>query len=392
MIASYEIPVNRTEVVTTPLEASQLSKELGFPVVLKIHSPDLTHEPNIGGVASDLHSRSEVSNAFKRIISNLKRLKSDSNILGATVQPMPTEKGFKLLLGAKEDPTFGPIILFGAGGAMAEFVKDVAMAIPPLNSTLALRLVEKTRIFNLLSNGFRDIPPADVDTLIKVVVNFSELISAFPEITEVDINPLYIRGDHVVALDARIKVERTKEKSPHHLIITPYPSQYESYHTLKDGTVVLCRPIRPEDEPLMLELFNTFSEKTIVYRFFHRIKVTTHERLVRFTQIDYDREIPIIAVCQPPGRERILGILQVIFEPKGDKAEFALVVGDLWQGRGLGRKLMEICVAIAKEKGVKLLWGDIIPDNEPMINLSKKTGFNIERRDASLYAELKLDA
>jgi acetyltransferase len=392
IVASYEIPVNRTEVVTTPLEASQVSKELGFPVVLKIRSPDLTHEFNIGGVASDLHSRSEVSKAFKRIISNVKRLKSDTNILGVTVQPMPTEKGFELLLGAKKDPTFGSIILFGAGGAMAEFTKDVAMAIPPLNSTLALRLIEKTRIFDLLSNGFRDIPPADVDTLVKVVVNFSELISAFPEITQVDINPLYIRGDYVVALDARIKVERTKQKSPHHLLITPYPSQYESYHTLKDDTVVLCRPIRPEDEPLILELFNTFSEKTIVYRFFHHIKVTTHERLVRFTQIDYDREIPIIAVCQPPGRERILGILQVIFEPKGEKAEFSLVVGDLWQGRGLGKKLMEIYISIAKERGAKLLWGHILPDNVPMINLSKKMGFNIENRNGVLYAELKLDA
>ncbi|MGE5443087.1 MAG: GNAT family N-acetyltransferase [Ignavibacteriales bacterium] len=392
IIASYEIPVNHTEVATTPSEASQVAKELGFPVVLKIHSPDVTDKSNMGGVALDLHSDAEVSNAFDRIVSSVKRLKPNASILGATVQPMIMEKGFELILGAKKDPIFGPIIVFGAGGEMTEFVKDVAMAIPPLNSTLALRLMEKTRIFNLLSNGFRDIPPANIDALVKVIVNFSELISHFPEITEVDINPLYVRGGHILALDARIKVERTHEKPPHHLIIAPYPSQYESYYTLKDGTVTLLRPIRPEDEPLILELFNTFSKETIVYRFFHVIKVTTHEQLVRYTQIDYDREIAIIAVGQPPGRERIFGIVQLIFEPGEEKAEFAIVVGDPWQGRGLGTKLMEVCVSIAKQRGVRLLWGEIIPENMPMINLSKRMGFNIENRDGSLYTELKLDA
>src|SRR5579885_2234572 len=312
IIASYEIPVNHTEVATTPIEASQVAKELGFPVTLKIHSPDVADKSNMGGVALDLHSEEEVSNAFDRIVSNVKQLKPDTNILGVTVQPMITEKGFELILGAKKDPIFGPVIAFGAGGEMTEFIKDVAMAIPPLNSTLALRLMEKTRIFNLLSNGFRNIPPANIDALVRVIVNFLELIVDFPDITEADINPLYVRGEHILALDARIKVERTEEKPPHHLIIAPYPSQYESYYTLKDGTVTLLRPIRPEDEPLILELFNTFSKETIVYRFFHVIKVTTHEQLVRFTQIDYDREIAIIAVCQPPGRERIFGIVQLI--------------------------------------------------------------------------------
>ncbi len=392
IIASYEIPVNHTEVATTPIEASQVAKELGFPVTLKIHSPDVTDKSNMGGVALDLHSEEEVSNAFDRIVYNVKRIKRDASILGVTVQPMITEKGFELILGAKKDPIFGPVIAFGAGGEMTEFIKDVAMAIPPLNSTLALRLMEKTRIFNLLSNGFRNIPPANMDALVNVVVNFSELIVDFPEITEADINPLYVRGEHILALDARIKVERAEEKPPHHLIIAPYPSQYESYYTLKDGTVTLLRPIRPEDEPLILELFNTFSKETIVYRFFHVIKVTTHEQLVRFTQIDYDREIAIIAVCQPPGRERIFGIVQLIFEPGEEKAEFAIVVGDPWQGRGLGAKLMEVCVSIAKQRGVRLLWGEFIPGNMPMINLSKRMGFNIENRDGSVYAELKLDA
>jgi acetyltransferase len=379
--------------------------------VLKIHSPDITHKSNVGGVALDLNSETEVSNAFDRIVSNVKQLKPDANILGVTVQPMVTERGFELILGAKKDPIFGPVIAFGAGGVMTEFIKDVEMAIPPLNSTLALRLIERTRIFSLLLNGFRDIPPANMDALVNVVVNFSELIVDFPEITEADINPLYVRGEHILALDAdlkktekrrkgererilaldaRIKIERTDEKPPHHLIITPYPSQYESYHTLKDGTVVLLRPIRPEDEPLMFELFNTFSKKTIAYRFFHFIKVTTHEQLTRFTQIDYDREIAIIAVRQPPGRERILGVGQVIFEPREEKAEFAAMIGDPWQGKGLGAKLMEVCISIAKERGVKLLWGEVIFENRPMINLFKKMGFNIEKRDGSLYAELKL--
>lgn len=392
IIASYEIPVNRTEIAATTLEVSRIAGELSFPVVLKIHSPDITHKSNVGGIALDLHSDAEISEAFERIVSNVRRLKPDASILGVTVEPMIMEEGFDLILGAKKDPTFGPIIVFGAGGLMTEFIKDVAMAIPPLNSTLALRLMEKTRIFNLLSNGFRNIPPANIDTLVKVIVNFSELIADFPEITEVDINPLYVKGDHILTLNACIKVERTDEKSPHHLMITPYPSRYESYHTLKDGTVVLLRPIKPEDEPLILELFNAFSQETIVYRFFHIIRVTTHEQLIRYTQIDYDREIAVIAVGQPPGRERIFGIVQLIFEPGRDKAEFAVVVGDPWQGRKLGKILMEVCISIAKERGVKLLWGEIIHHNRQMINLSKKTGFNIEKRDGSLYAELRLDA
>ncbi|GBD39364.1 hypothetical protein HRbin37_01643 [bacterium HR37] len=391
VVASYEIPVNSTEVVTTPMEASKVARDLGFPVVLKVHSPDLTDRSSVGAVAFTLHTDSEVVHAFERILSNVKKLRPDASVLGVTVQPMMMEKGFELILGAHKDPVFGPLILFGTGGSMAEFIRDIAIAIPPINSTLALRLMEKTRIFNLLLRGFRDIPPANVDSLVKIVVNFSELITDFPEIVDVDLNPLYVRGDSIVVLDARIRVERTKDRSPHHLIIAPYPDQYESYHTLKDGTVVLLRPIRPEDEPLILELFNTFSEKTIVYRFFRLIRVTTHEQLVRFTQIDYERELSIIAVSQPPGRQRILGIVQLVFEPVGNRAEFALVVGDPWQGRGLGRKLMEVCISIAKERKVKLLWGEIIPENIPMINLCKKMGFNIEKKNGSVYAELRLE-
>jgi acetyltransferase len=392
IIASYEIPVNRTEVATTSLEASRVANEVGFPVVLKIHSTGVTHKSNVGGVALALHSETEVSEAFDRIVSNVKRLRSDASIFGVTVQPMIMEKGFELLLGTKKDQIFGPIVVFGAGGVMTEFIKDVEMAIPPLNSNLALRLMERTRIFNLLLDGFRDIPPANVDALVNVIVNFSELIADFPEIAEADINPLYVRGERIFALDARIKVEKTKERAPFHLMITPYPSQYESYHTLKDGTVVLLRPIRPEDEPLILELFNTFSQKSIINRFFHFLKVSTHEQVVRFTQIDYNREVAIIAVCQPPGRERILGIGQVLFEPRGEKSEFAVIVGDPWQGKGLGRILIDSCISIAKEKGARFLWGDVIPENRPMINLFKRTGFKIERRENSFYAELRLDA
>ncbi|MDA2919517.1 GNAT family N-acetyltransferase [Desulfobacterota bacterium AH_259_B03_O07] len=391
IISSYDIPVNHTEIVTTSWEATKASKDIGFPVVLKIHSPNIMHKSNIGGLTLNLKSESEVFDAFKRIISNVKRFRQDAKILGVSVQPMIKESGFECVLSAKKDPDFGPIIFFGAGGMMTEFINDVATAIPPLNSTLAVRLLEKTRIFNLLSKGFCSIPPANIDELVKVIVNFSELIADFPEISEVDINPLYVRGDSILALDTRIKVTRTVEKSPQHLIITPYPSNYESYHTLEDGTVVLLRPIKPEDEPLILELFNTFSEETIIARFFHLRKITTHEQLVRFTQVDYDRESAIIAVCQPPGRERILGIGQVIFEPKEDKAEYAVVVGDPWQGRGLGNKLMDACISISKAKGVKLLWGEIIPENEHMKKLASKMGFAIKQREDSMYTELELN-
>lgn len=390
IIASYEIPVNHTEIATTPLEASNASNEIGYPVLMKIHSPDVVRKRNEGGVAHDLRTESEVIDSFKRVTSTVKRLKPDANILGVSVQRMIKDKGFECILGAKRHPTFGPIIYFGTGGIMAGYANDIAMAIPPLNSTLALRLMEKTRIFDVLSRGFDSIPAAKIDSIVKVIVNFSELIADFPEINEIEINPLYVRNDLVLALDARIEIRRTNQGSAHHLLIAPYPGDYESYHTLKDGTVVLLRPIKPEDEPLMLELFNTFSEKTIVSRFFHLINVTTHEQLIRFTQIDYDREISMIAVCQPPGRERILGIGQLIFDPKGEKAEFALVVGDPWQGRGLGTRLLDACIEISQQRGVKDLWGEIIATNEPMGNLFKKMGFSIIKRGHSYYAELSL--
>ncbi len=392
IIASYEIPVNHTEIATTALEASNASKEIGYPVLMKINSPDVVNKSSCGGVALDLRTESEVIDSFDRVISTVKRLKPGADILGVSVQRMITDKGFECILGARKDRTFGSLIYFGTGGIMSGYINDVAMAIPPLNSTLALRLMEKTRIFDLLSAGFSNIPAAKIDNIVKVIVNFSELIADFPEIVEIEINPLYVRNDLVLALDARVKIQRSNPGSSLHLLISPYPSNYESYHTLKDGTLVLLRPIKPEDEPLMLELFNTFSEKTIVSRFFHLINVTTHEQLIRFTQIDYDREISMIAVCQPPGRERILGIGQLVFDPKGEKAEFAIVVGDPWQGRGLGTRLLDTCISISEERRVRYLWGEIIPTNERMGNLFKKRGFKISKRENSFYAELNLSA
>ncbi|HEX3035362.1 MAG TPA: bifunctional acetate--CoA ligase family protein/GNAT family N-acetyltransferase [Thermodesulfobacteriota bacterium] len=376
LMESYGIPVNRTAVSTSPEQAAELAAEIGFPAVLKIHSPDITHKTEAGGVILDLDSKEEVKSAYEKIIENARNYNPEARIIGVTVQRMIKEKGYELILGSKYDPLFGPVILFGMGGIITEVIRDKAIALPPLNSVLARRLMEQTKVFKLLS-GFRNRPPVNLEYLEEILVRLSHLVTDFPEIREIDINPLFINESAAFALDVRVIVKPTKVKSPEHMVLSPYPRRYETHWKLGDGTPVLLRPIKPEDENMMIELYNTFSMRTIQFRFFHALKSMTHEQIIRYTQIDYDRDMAIVAVEERSEGDRILGVGRTTYYPNLDASEFAVVVGDPWQGKGLGTKLLKVCINIAKEKGTRLLWGDIMAENERMIRLCKELGFKI---------------
>ena len=380
----YNIPVVKTFAAKTPDEAVRLASSIGYPVVLKILSPQISHKTEVGGVALDLNSESEVREAYERIISNAKAHNPNAEILGVTVQRMVRKKGYEIIIGSKKDPIFGPVIVFGMGGISVDLFEDYAVGIPPLNQTLAKRLMEETKVYQLL-RGYRNLPSANIKLLEEILLRFSQMIIDFPQIKEVDINPILIDDKEALALDARIVIDKDlvfQKVEPHqHLIISPYPKKYESLWKLRDGRTVLLRPIKPEDEPLWLEMFQNFSEESIRFRFFQIIKDTPHEVRVRYCNIDYDREIAIVAELNEDGRRRILGVARVNLEPDRKRGEIAFIVADPWQGLGLGTKLVDYAIDIAKDMGVEVLYAIMLEDNYRAIDLVKKMGFVLTRQE-----------
>jgi acetyltransferase len=246
-------------------------------------------------------------------------------------------------------------------------------------------------VFRVLK-GYRTAPPADLDRLAEILVRVSQLVTDFPEIVELDINPFLVINGRFVAVDARLIIEPAEVPAPRHLIIAPYPNQYESHWMLRDGTPVLLRPMKPEDEPLVSDFLGKCSEETIYFRYFKLIKKWTHEMLIRFTQNDYDRELGLMAIGQPPGPEVMLGVCRLVMEANRETAEFAVIVADQWQGKGLGPKLVEAVIAIARERRVKLLWGEVLASNQPMLDMVKRLGFRLTRQTESqtFRVEMKL--
>lgn len=380
----YDIPVARSFVARTPDEAVTVASRVGYPVVAKILSPQIVHKSDAGGVVLDINDEAGLREAFDRITRRAKEYAPDAEILGVTVQHMVEKRGQEVILGAKHDPIFGPVILFGMGGVGVEVFKDFAIGLPPLNQTLARRIMEETKVFQLLK-GFRNMPPANIKQLEEIMVRFSQMLVDFPQLKEVDINPLLANESQVIALDARIVIDKElvfARIEPHqHLVVSPYPKKYETLWKLRDGRTVLLRPIKPEDEPLWLEMFQSFSEESIRYRFFQIIKDTPHEVRVRYCNIDYDREIAIVAELTEEGRRKILGVVRLIVEPDGRSGEIAFIVADPWQGLGLGTKMIEYVIEICKEKGLETIYGIMLPDNRRAIRVMKDMGFVIEYRD-----------
>lgn len=366
--------------------AGAVANGVGYPVVMKIQSPDISHKTDVGGVRLDLKSEGEVRQAYMAMMAAVKAHSPTARIEGVSIQRMVSGYDYELIIGARKDPALGPVIVFGHGGVEAEHHKDIAIGLPPLNQTLARMLMERTALYQMLSRGFRNRPAADLRLLDETLVRVSNMIVDFPEIKELDINPLAVSGDQAVALDARIILDEAVAAAGapehSHLIITPYPTRYVQPWRCRDGRPVLLRPIRPEDEPLERDLIAGLSPESSRYRFFYIIKDITHDMLSRFCNIDYGREIAIIAEYTAAEKPRNVGVGRLIMEPGTDTGEFATLVADDFQDVGLGHKLTDVLIGIAQERGLKSMYGVILKDNTRMMGLARALGFKLETLSA----------
>ncbi|MEN6615415.1 MAG: GNAT family N-acetyltransferase, partial [Syntrophorhabdus sp.] len=379
-LVTYGMNVTMPQLATSIEQATNIAHGIGYPVVLKIVSPEITHKTDVGGIATRITNGEELIEAWQNIMTRVKANAPQAPITGISVQKMIENIDYELIVGAKKDNDFGTIILFGMGGIGTEIFKDVSIGLPPLNQILARRMMQDTRIYGVL-RGFRGRKPADMKNLEEFIVNFSNLIVDFPEIGEMDINPVVIADGKVHALDARIVLDLSqvdhKALYPH-LVLTPYPSRYVMNWKLRDGTVAVLRPIKPEDEPLEYEMLTTLSKESLRVRFFSIIKDISHEMLMRFCNIDYDREIAMVAEVYEPER-RIVGISRLISDPEGRKAEYAIVIHDDYQGKGLGYKLLDLLIGIAQDKGLDEIYGSVLSENDRMLSIAEKLGFRVKR-------------
>ncbi len=381
LLAAYGVPVAAPVAAYSAAEAEQAAIRAGFPVVLKILSPDITHKTDVGGVVLNLKNGAEVRQAFDRIAASVKAHRPDARIDGVTVQPMiSAASGVELILGARQDPVFGAVILIGIGGVTAELLQDRALGLPPFNERLARRMLESLRTWPLLS-GYRGRPGVDLDRLIDVLMRFSFLIADCPEILEMDVNPLLATADGLIALDARVVAgvsPLAHEKFPFaHLAIRPYPGEFTRKAVLKDGAAITLRPIKPEDEPLWQELLNNCSARSLWFRFRHLFKNTSHEVAARYCYLDYDRELALVAEIESAGQRRLLGVGRLAADADHQNAEYAVLVADEFQEKGLGNLLTEACLDIARRWGVRELYGETTIDNPRMIALFKRHGFEL---------------
>ena len=384
LLSYYEIPVSEFRLATNEEEAGRIGDKLGFPVVMKISSPDILHKTDVGGIKLNIRSRQEAWAAYREIVSSARKSMPDAHIEGVFVEKMVAKK-YELIIGGKKDPIFGPTIIFGMGGVAVEVFKDTNIGLPPLNMALAKRLIEDTKIYELLK-GFRGMEGADLDAIEYLLYKFSYLLMDFREIKEIDINPFSVDKHGGVTLDAKVILDEdvkkgVKFKHYSHCVISPYPQEYITTFVMKDGREVILRPIRPEDEPMEAELFNNLSPEAQRFRFFGLIKNLTHDMLVRYTQIDYDREIAIVVEMEEKGKKLIAGVARLVEDAYHDSAEFAIVVADPWQGLGLGNKLTDYILEIAKRRQLKVVCATVLNDNYKMLGMFKKRGFDLKNRD-----------
>ena len=397
LLAHYGIPVVETRAAENEEQAVAIANEIGYPVVLKLLSNTIAHKTDVDGVRLQLQSEEQARGAYRAIQAAVTEKAGAEHFAGVTVQPMVRRDGYELILGSTVDAQFGPVILFGSGGVMVEVYRDRALALPPLNTTLAQRLMENTRIFAALK-GVRGRKAVDLVALEALLVRFSQLVVEQPWIREIDINPLLASPEHLLALDARVLVHdstMTVDKLPRPAI-RPYPAQYVWGFQLKDGTPVTIRPIRPEDEPLMVKFHETLSERSVYLRYFCSLSLSTrveHERLVRICFGSYDRGFALVADRRNPetGQHEVLGVGRFSAIHRSE-AEAAVLVSDRWQGRGLGTELLAGVTRVARQEGFRKLVGEILRDNLPTQVIFKKTGFILRPMEdpSSISAQLEL--
>ncbi len=386
-LSSYGISSLRTLTAANENEAVEQAKVVGYPLVMKILSPDITHKTDVGGVAVNITSEEQLRSEYAAMMDQVARKVPKANITGVTIQRMLQKIDYEIILGAKKDNDFGSVIVFGLGGVAAEIMKSIGIGMPPLNQTLAKRLIEDSGILHMLQ-GYRGKKPADMRLLEQILVNFSNLIIDFPEIAEMDINPIGISNGKPYALDARIILDPTEfhpyQQQYPHLVLTPYPSRYIIPWRLTDGQEVTLRPIRPEDEPLEEEMLTSLSERTMKERFFQTIMGITHNMLTRFCNLDYDREMAIIAELKEGDKKKIIAIGRLVIEPDTRNGEFAIVVQDSYQGKGLGFKLMDMLIGIAQDKYLYSIYGIVLSENERMLRATRRLGFVQQKLEEGL--------
>ena len=385
VLAAFGLPVPRTIVAADREAAVATAGELGYPVALKIHSPDITHKSDVGGVRLNLQNAEMVASAFDDMLHHVRALQPAARIEGAAVQPMLRfAHAREVLVGVATDPVFGPAISFGAGGVAVEALRDTAVALPPLNGVLARELMGRTRISRLLAQH-RDIPAADADALAAILEGVSRMVCALPWLKEMDLNPVIAHPGGAVIADARIVIDPARLQAPPrygHMAIHPYPAELEGEMRLRDGSVVAVRPIRPEDAALERQFFDALSERSRFQRFLNQMAQLPPQMLARFTQLDYDRELALVALA--PGGKEFIGVGRYAPNADGETAEFALTVADAWQGRGVGRALLERLCDCARAAGYRTLYGHILNANQDMLGLAERLGFVQSGRDGDL--------
>ncbi|AHY45689.1 ATP-grasp domain [Rubrobacter radiotolerans] len=398
LLAAYGIPTVETRVATTEDEAVRAAEEIGYPVVLKIHSETITHKTDVGGVRLNLPDEAAVREAFSTMKSRVTSEFAESDFLGVTVQPMEKLDGYETILGSSMDPQFGPVLLFGSGGSLVEVYRDRALALPPLTTTLARRMMERTRIYEAFA-GVRGRGPVDRKELARLLVRFSQLVVEQPWVAELDINPLLISEDRFLALDARVVIHdpETPEQQLPKPAIRPYPNQYVTKGETNEGEEFTVRPIRPEDEPLMVKFHESLSEQSVYMRYFHMMRLdqrTAHERLTRICFIDYDREMALVAERVNPetGEREIMGVGRLSrhgFVP--GEAEFSVLIADPFQRKGLGTLLLERLLEVGRAEGLSRITAEILMDNRPMQKISRNCGFTLHRDLEEMVVKAELD-
>lgn len=385
LLRAFGIPVPPSPIAATRDAAVAAAREIGFPVALKIHSPDITHKTDVGGVRLNLQNADMVAEAFDGILRDARRLRPEARIEGAVVQPMLRfAHQREVLVGVATDAVFGPVISFGAGGVSVEAVRDTAVALPPLNAVLARELVDRTRVARLLA-AYRDVPAADLDALCELLVGVSRMVCALPWLKEMDLNPVLAHPGGAAIADARVVVDPSRLAPPPrygHMAIHPYPVELEGTLGLRDGSSVPVRPIRPEDAGLERRFFDGLSERSRYQRFLNQMAQLPQQMLARFTQLDYDRELALVAL--DPSSGEFIGVGRYAPNSDGETAEFALTVADAWQGRGVGRALLERICDCARAAGYKTLFGHILNANRDMLGLAEQLGFAHAGSDGDL--------
>lgn len=392
VLACYGIRVNEGKPAGSLDEAVAHAAAIGYPVALKVESPDIWHKTDVGGVRTGIDSEAELRQVYQAMLENVRKRRPDARIQGFVVEPMiPIQ--YEVMLGAKKDPVFGPIILFGLGGIAAELWQDRTVGLPPLNMALARRLVEGAKVSELM-RGYRGMLAVSMDLLQEVLCRFAYLLMDFPIIQEVDVNPYALNESGGIVLDANITLERTisLQRDPYdHLCIVPYPTQWMKTITLKNKKEALFRPIRPEDEPMEAELARNASRESLYFRFFGYVPGLDHKFLSRLTHIDYDREMAIVAEVQEEGRKKIAGVVRIVGDGWRESCEYAILVADNWHGQGLGGALTDYIIDIARAQGYQKITASFLKVNGAMRRLFERKGFNISSgEDESDWAELAL--